>query len=227
MTMTTTSTDGDLQRAVMEELDWTPEVGAAHVGVEVHDGAVTLTGEVASYAERLAARRAAFRVRGVTTVADEMSVSTPLADRPTDTDIAMSVERMLGGLVTIPRGAVQAEVRDGVVTLTGALAWDFLRATVHNLVGHLRGVRDVIDLVTLTERPDAEDPASRIRGAVDRNALLGDRGIHVVVQGTKAVLTGTVGSWAERREAERAAWSSPHVTEVRNDIVVAPATARG
>ena len=135
--MTTTSTDRDLQRAVMEELDWTPEVGAAHVGVEVHDGAVSLTGEVASYAERLAARRAAFRVRGVTTVADEVSVPTPLADRPTDTDIAMSVERMLGGLVTIPRGAVQAEVRDGVVTLTGALAWDFLRATVHNQAGDL------------------------------------------------------------------------------------------
>ena len=222
MTMTTTNTDRDMQRAVIEELDWTPNVGAAHVGVEVHDGAVTLTGEVATYPERLAARDAAFRVSGVTTVADEVSVSTPLPDSPTDTEVAMSVQRMLGGLVTISKGAVQAEVRDGVVTLTGALAWDFLRATVHNLVAHLRGVRDVVDLVTLTERPDAVDDAVRIRDAVDRNALLRERSIHAAVVGTRAVVTGTAGSRAERREAERAAWSSPHVIEVRNDIVVAP-----
>jgi osmotically-inducible protein OsmY len=104
----------------------------------------------------------------------------------------MSAQRMLNGLVTIPKGAIRARVQDGVVTLTGALAWDFLRATVHNLVAHLRGVVDLVDLTSLTE-------------------------------GTTGVLTGTAGSWVERRDAEGAAWSSPHVTEVRNDIVVAPA----
>jgi osmotically-inducible protein OsmY len=226
MTMTTTRTDRDIQRAVLEELSWTPSVGAAHVGVEVNDGAVTLTGEVDSYPERLAARQAAFRVRGVTTVADGVSVSTPLVDRPTDTDIARSVRRMLRGLVTIPPGAVQATVRDGVVTLSGELAWEYLRTTVHNLVGHLRGVRDVVDLIRLTERPEAEDPAERIRAAHERAALLSSADVHVRADGTTAVLTGTVGSWAERREAERAAWSSPHITEVRNDIVVAGTASR-
>lgn len=89
----------------------------------------------------------------------EGNVSTSLADQPTDGDIGRSVQRMLRGLVTIPPGSVHAAVRDGVVTLTGALAWEHLRTTVHNLIGHLRGVREVVDLISLTERPEAADPA--------------------------------------------------------------------
>ena len=45
--------------------------------------------------------------------------------------------------------------------------------------------------------------------------------ITVEVDGSEVILNGTVGSWAERQQAERAAWSAPGVTEVDNRITIA------
>src|SRR5438270_756092 len=53
--------DIELQRDVLHELAWEPSVDAAHIGVSVKDGVVTLTGHVPSYAEKYAAERAAKR----------------------------------------------------------------------------------------------------------------------------------------------------------------------
>ena len=42
----------------------------------------------------------------------------------------------------------------------------------------------------------------------------------VEVQGSEILLRGAVRSWAERHEAEKAAWSAPGVTSVKNYITV-------
>ena len=47
-------TDSELQRDVLDELKWEPSVEAAHIGVSVKDGVVTLNGHVSSYAEKYA-----------------------------------------------------------------------------------------------------------------------------------------------------------------------------
>ncbi|MCY1718612.1 BON domain-containing protein [Microbacterium sp. SL62] len=217
--MTIIIADVDLQAAVQDELAWTPDVDAAQIGVSSDRGTVTLSGEVDSFAERIAAKHAAFRVRGVRTVVDDLAVH-PKANWPiTETDIAKEVQRTLRSASDIP-DTVQAEVKSHNVTLTGEVDWDFQRAAAKRAVQHLRGVYTVNSMITLKAKPSAEDTEERIKNALTRNAQLDAAKIHVNAAGTKITLTGTVKSWAEKSQAGNAAWASPHVTHVDNHIVV-------
>lgn len=214
-----TDRDLDVQTLVSEELEWTPEVDAAGIGVAVEAGAVTLSGEVDDYAERLAAKRAALRVRGVRAIVDNLTVH-PKAPWPvTETDIAKEVERALKSASNVPE-TVKAEINAHNVTLTGEVDWDFQRRAAKRSVQNLRGVYTVSNMITLKARPSAADTEERIRNAFTRNAQLDAKTIHAAVAGSKVTLTGTVKSWAERRQAGYAAWASPHVTEVDNQIIV-------
>ena len=51
-----------LKQQVEAELEWEPSINAAQIAAAVKDGIVTLRGRVRSYAERLAAARAAATV---------------------------------------------------------------------------------------------------------------------------------------------------------------------
>lgn len=218
-TATTTRTDHDIQASVQDELEWTPDVDAAGIGVAVEDGAVTLSGEVDDYAEKLAAKRAALRVRGVSAVVNDLTVHPKGATTVTETDIAKEVERALKWATNVP-DTVKAEITGHNVTLTGQVQWDFQRQAAKRAVRYLRGVYTVNNMITLTARPSATDAKERITNALVRNAQLDANHITVTVVGNKATLTGHVRSWAEKEQAGFAAWASPHVTDVANDLVV-------
>jgi len=211
--------DLDVQIAVQDELDWTPDVDAAGIGVAVEDGGVTLSGEVDNYSERLAAKRAAFRVRGVRAVVDDLTVHPKAASSVTEADVATEIERALRGASNVPE-TVKAEIHGHNVTLTGEVDWDFQRTAAKRAVQCLRGVYTVNNMITLTPRPSAADTEERITNALTRNAQLDAKTISVTVAGNKVTLTGTVKSWAEKRQAGNAAWASPHVTDVDNRIIV-------
>ena len=66
--------DKDLKKHVENALDWEPSVDAKDIGVSVDEGVVTLRGNVASYAEKIAAERVALRVYGVKAVANDVTV---------------------------------------------------------------------------------------------------------------------------------------------------------
>ncbi|WP_022886157.1 BON domain-containing protein [Glaciibacter superstes] len=211
--------DQDIQTAVQDELKWTPDVDAAGVGVAVEDGAVSLSGEVDDYSERLAAKRAALRIRGVTAVVDDLVVHPKSGWTVTETDIAKEVERALNWASNVT-DTVKAEIKDHAVTLTGQVSWDFQRQAAKRAVQYLRGVNSVNNMITLTARPSAVDAEERIKNALTRNAQLDAKTIDATVSGNKVTLTGTVRSWAEKRQAGNAAWASPHVTDVDNRIVI-------
>lgn len=214
-----TDRDLDVQSSVSDELEWTPDVDAAGIGVAVEDGTVTLSGEVDNYAERVAAKRAALRVRGVRTVVDNLTVHPKAAWPVTETDIAKEVERALKAASNVP-GTVKAEINGHNVTLVGEAEWNFQRQAAKRAVQYLRGVSTVSNMITLISRPSAADTQERITKALTRNAQLDANTIHVTVVGGKVTLTGTVKSWAERTQAGNAAWASPHVTDVDNKILV-------
>jgi osmotically-inducible protein OsmY len=142
-------TDHEILQAVRDELDWTPDVDAARIGVAVDHGGVTLTGEVPSYTERVAATRAALRVHGVLALADELIVNPPAAGILTDSTVAQAIEHAFEYAVTLP-STVKATVRHGRVTLTGTADWNYERAQARRLVRGIKGVRDVLDLIELT-----------------------------------------------------------------------------
>ncbi|HEY9470268.1 MAG TPA: BON domain-containing protein [Propionibacteriaceae bacterium] len=216
---TSVRSDQNIQIAVQDELEWTPDVDAAGIGVAVEDGTVSLSGEVDSYAERVAAKRAALRVYGVSTVVDNLVVHPRSKGALTETDIAKEVKRALKAASNVP-DTVKAEITDHAVVLTGEVNWDFQRRAAKRAVQYLHGVYSVESRLTLSARPSSADAEERIKNALIRNAQLDAKTIDVAVSGNTVTLTGAVRSWAEKQQAGQAAWASPHVTEVFNRIVV-------
>ncbi len=217
-TSTLPTTDHQIQQNVQDELAWTPDVDDAGIGVAVEHGTVTLSGQVDDYSERLAAKRAAFRTSGVTTVVDDLVVHpASYAWTVTATDIAKNVENAIAWVAKLPN-SVRATVDQHVVTLTGEVEWNYQRATAVRTVERIKGVVMVVNEITLRSRPSGADTAENIRKALVRNATFDAARVHVTTSGTTVTLTGQVRSYVERKQAEAAAWSSPHVTNVIDDI---------
>lgn len=219
VTAALTNTDIAVRDAVMRQLDWDPKVDASAIGVAAQGGTVTLTGYINSYAGKLAAERAAKRVRGVRGVANDIEVRLKL--ERTDTDIAANVVNALELHSTIPDG-VQAAVHNGYVTLTGTVDWMFQKQDSERVVRHIRGVRNVMNHIGIAPRAVERDVRHRIVEALHRNADLDARHVRVTVAGDCATLTGTVATWLQRDTAERAAADAPGIRAVDNRIVIEP-----
>jgi osmotically-inducible protein OsmY len=223
MTLTQPQTDSQLKSAIMDELAWTASVDADRIGVAITDGAVTLSGDVHSYPEHEAALQAAMRVRGVTAVADEMVVR-HTSDMPDDTDIAREAATVFDHrTVIVPRGSVQASVHDHVITLSGMVNWQYQREAAQQAVAGLPGVTGVHNMITIKPTVEVSGPDAKVRitAALVRNAQLDARRVHIDVTGSKIRLTGSVSSLAEGRQAEQAAWFTPGVTHVTNELSLA------
>ena len=213
-----------LQHDVLDELEWEPSVDAAHIGVAAtQPGVITLTGTVATYVEKIAAERAAKRVVGVRAVANDIEVQPVGSYRRNDTDLAQAVLRALEWDIAVPDEKIKARVDDGWVTLEGEVALQFQRAAAENAVRRLNGVRGVTNQILLQVRPAIQPEAvkNRIEAALRRSAEIDARGIQVNATDSSIVLKGKVRSWAERDEAERAAWSAPGVLSVKDELTVA------
>jgi len=212
--------DEDLRRRVAAELSWDPQAHSEAIGVSAAGGTVTLRGTVASLRAQRAADRAAARVRGVTRVANELGVQLPDADRRADEDLRGDVLEALMLDLSVPV-TIDAQARDGFVTLTGTAAWHYQREAAESRATGVPGVAGIDNAITLTQPPDAGDAADAISGAFARDAVAAADVLSVETSsGGLVILSGTVSSWAAHDHAVAAAWSAPGVTQVEDRIRV-------
>ncbi len=213
--------DKELRQLVLDELEYEPSIDAANIGVAAENGVVTLSGYVTDYAQKTSAERAAWRVKGVKAIAQEIEVRLPGDKKQNDDEIAQRILSIMAWNTVIPKGAIKVKVSEGWVTLTGQVDWHYQREAAAMEVRKLTGVKGVINDIKLAPAAQAGDVKQRIHDALQRYAEIEAKGIRVEIKdGGTVRIEGHVDNWDERRAVERAAWSAPGVRIVEDHLTI-------
>ena len=212
--------DSDIKRDVEDELRWDPSVDATDIAIAVKNGVVTLTGFVRNYMDKFEAEAAAKRVAGVVGLANDIEVGLSRADQRPDPEIARDAVAAIKSRLPLSSEHIKVVVDKGWVTLEGKVEWNYQRDEAERAVRRINGVKGVINSIGLEPRARPSEIKQKIEEAFRRSAEVEASRITVEANGSDVVLRGAVRSWAERQEAERAAWAAPGVRKVDNRITI-------
>ena len=213
-------TDMQLKTDVSDELAWNPAIDAAAIGVAVHDGVVTLTGQLNTFAEKHAAERAVRRVAGVRAIAIDLDVKLAPGHKRSDAEIAEVAIAAMRWHSMVPDDCVKVKVENGWVTLSGELEWGYQYASAEQAIRPLLGVRGLTNDITVKPRVSAGNLGGQITAALTRQAQREAHHIGVEVEGAIVTLSGKVHSLAEHDAAIGTAFSARGVSRVVDHLRV-------
>jgi len=122
----------------------------------------------------------------------------------------------------LPSEQITVLVSNSWLTLNGTVEWQYQKEAAARAVRDLVGVKGVTNDIIVQPRVNTTDVRDEIEAAFKRSAEIDARRINVSTEDGKVILTGNVRSWAERQEAELAAWAAPGVTQVDDRLAVVP-----
>jgi osmotically-inducible protein OsmY len=211
--------NAQVTRDVLDELLWDDSIDASRITVTADDGRVALGGTVNYFHEKWNAGEDAQRINGVREVVNDITVDT--AERKVlDDDLAKSARAGLDANGLVPKGTVRIDVSDGWVAMSGNVHHYYERQAAEYVVRHLRGLAGFTDDVTVARDPGAA-VSDGIADSLVRNAAVDATSVKVSDSGGNVTLSGTVRSYAERKEAVRSAWLAPGVISVDDQLVIA------
>ena len=214
--------DSDIRRDVEDELRWDPDIDDTDIAVNVNNGIVTLAGFIRSYVQKYQAETAAKRVAGAVGVVNDIEVRLPDIDERPDPEIVRDAIARIKSELPYSWDGIRVIARNGWLTLEGEVEWNYQRQRAEEAVRRVRGIKGVTNDIIVKPRVAPVEIRRKIEEALRRAAEVDASRISVETVGNEVILRGTVRSWAERREAERAAWSAPGVAKVDNRIIVSP-----
>ena len=212
--------DSDIKRDVEDELRSDPTIDATDIAVAVKNGVVTLTGFARRYTDKFGAEAASKRVNGVVGLANDIEVRLSPANETPDPEIARDAVAAVKSRLPFSSEYVKVIVDKGWVTLEGEVEWNYQRDEAERAVRRLKGVKGVVNSIRLKPSVAPVEVKRKIEEAFRRSAEIDASRIIVEANGGEVVLRGTVRTWAERREAENAAWKAPGVVKVNNHIMI-------
>lgn len=213
-------TDIEIQKDVIDELRWQPSLGSARIGVAVNRGVVTLSGQVDTYSQKIAAEKAAKKVKGVKAIAEDIQVGDSAFNKRTDAEIAAAILDALKWQSAVDEEKIIVKVEDGIARLQGEVEWDYQRILAQSAVQHISGLKMLLNEIVVKPVLTPWKLEQQISAAFERNALLDAQKITAQVIEGVVTLRGTVRSFTELEDAEAAAWAAPGVTLVKNQLEV-------
>jgi osmotically-inducible protein OsmY len=172
--------------------------------------------------QRYQAETDAKRVAGAIGVVNDIEVRLPGIDERPDPEVARDAIAQIKSELPYSWEKIKVIVKKGWLTLEGEVEWNYQRERAQEAVRRVRGVRGVTNSIEVKPRVAPSEIRRKIEDALRRAAELDASRITVETNGNEVILRGTVRSWAERQDAERAAWAAPGVAKVDNRIIISP-----